>query len=94
MIQYIHEQNTINGNQNRKGSCIMADFIVTFKWYDTDTFCTNLCKADSADEAKAHYEKKYSNVNVREAKDWEVESYTRRGMPVTDLSKETVKNVQ
>ena len=72
----------------------MADFIVTFKWYDTDTFCTNLCKADSADEAKAHYEKKYSNVNVREAKDWEVESYTRRGMPVTDLSKETVKNVQ
>lgn len=30
---------------------------VTFRWYDTDTFCTNLAKGTEADIRK-HYENK------------------------------------
>ena len=58
-------------------------FMVSFRWYDTDTFCTNLCIAESAEKAREHYESKYRDVSVRDALKGEVETAKRKGMPVT-----------
>ena len=63
----------------------MAKFRVTFRWYDTDTFCTNICIADSEDTAREHYSKKYKDVTVRPAFDYEVEDAKRRGMPIVTV---------
>lgn len=63
----------------------MKYFMVSFRWYDTDTFCTNLCVAESAEKAREHYESKYSNVSVRDALKGEVETAKRKGMPVTTV---------
>lgn len=60
-------------------------FQVSFKWYDSNTYCTNMVIANSMDDAKSYYESKYSNVHIRSAKDWEIESARRKGMPFVNL---------
>lgn len=63
----------------------MKEFMVTFRWYDTDTFCTNLCIAESADKVREHYESKFSDVSVRPALKGEAETAKRKGMPVVTV---------
>ena len=53
--------------------------------YDKDVYCTNLCTADSKEQAEEHYSKEFEWVSVKAAADWEVDSYKRRGMPITTL---------
>lgn len=62
----------------------MKQFCVTFRWYDTNTFCTNICFADSEDAVREHYGK-YSDVSIRLAFDVEVEMAKKKGMPVITL---------
>ena len=59
-------------------------YVVSFM-YDKDVYCTNLCIADSKEQAEEHYSKKFEWVSVKAADDWEVDSYKRRGMPITTL---------
>lgn len=69
----------------------MKTFQATFKWYDTDTYCTNLCVAESEEEVREHYECKGCEVvSVKEAKDYEVESAKRKGMPIVKIVKNGV----
>lgn len=59
-------------------------FIVSFR-YSEKVHCTNLVLADSKEQAEEHYSKKYEWISVKAAADWEVDSYKRRGMPITKL---------
>ena len=59
-------------------------YVVSFM-YDKDVYCTNLCIADSKEQAEKHYSKEFEWVSVKAADDWEVDSYKRRGMPITTL---------
>ena len=60
-------------------------YLATFKWSDNGVYCTNLVLTDSEEKAEEHYSKKYEWVSVKAAADWEVNSYKRRGMPITTL---------
>ena len=62
-------------------------YTVTFRWYDTDTYCTNLVDADSAEAVAKHYEDKYGSkpISVKQANPWDVDSAKRKGMPIVTL---------
>ena len=55
-------------------------YIASFKWAD-HVFCTNMVLADDMEKAKANYAD-YEDVTIRPAESWEIESYSRKGMPV------------
>ena len=59
-------------------------YVVSFM-YDKNVYCTNLRTADSKEQAEEHYSKEFEWVSVKVADDWEVDSYKRRGMPITTL---------
>lgn len=59
-------------------------YVVSFM-YDKDVYCTNLCTADSKEQAEEHYSKEFEWVSVKATADWEVDSYKRRGVPITTL---------
>ena len=59
-------------------------YVVSFM-YDKDVYCTNLCTADSKEQAEEHYSNEFEWIRVKVADDWEVDSYKRRGMPITTL---------
>lgn len=62
---------------------MMKMYSVSFKWYDTDTYCTNLSKAENEETVRNHYESKGCKViSIKTASDYEVESAKRRGMPI------------
>ena len=60
----------------------MKYYNVTFKWYDTDTYCANIAKAESAEDVKAHYAKYDSNPTITEASAYDVTSAQERGKPI------------
>lgn len=60
----------------------MKYYNVTFKWYDTDTYCSNIAKAECAEDVKAHYTKYDSNPTITEASSYEVEAAKERGKPI------------
>lgn len=57
------------------------NYMVTFRWYDTDTFCTNICVASDEDAVREHYSK-YRDVSIRPASNYEYETAERKGMPI------------
>ena len=59
-------------------------FVVSFR-YSEKVYCTNLCLAESEEKAEEHYSEKYEWVSIKAATDGEVNSYKRRGMPITTL---------
>lgn len=60
----------------------MKYYNVTFKWYDTDTYCSNIAKAECAEDVKAHYTKYDSDPTITEASSYEVEAAKERGKPI------------
>lgn len=67
----------------------MNKFQVTFKWYDTDTYCTNICLAESEEIVREYYENKYKKVlSVGSITEAEFESQKRRGMPIVKIDGE------
>lgn len=59
-------------------------YLVSFKYSDK-VYCTNLCIAKSKEDADKYYSTKYSWVSVKDAAEWEVDMYKKRGMPVIEL---------
>lgn len=59
-------------------------FLVSFKYSDK-VYCTNLCTAEGAEDVEKHYRAEYDWVSVKEAAEWEVDTYKQRGMPVIKL---------
>lgn len=58
-------------------------YSVTFRFHDTDTYCSNLVFAFSEESAKKHYEKDGNHeVSVRPAESWEIEEAKRKGKPI------------
>lgn len=55
-------------------------FKVSFKYSDT-VYCSNIAKADTAEDVSTHYAK-YECVTVQEAAQHEVDAAMRKGMPV------------
>lgn len=67
----------------------MKRFQVTFKWYDTDTYCTNICEAESEEIVREYYEKKYNKVlSISSITDAEFESQKRKRMPIKKFDSE------
>ena len=60
----------------------MQYFNVTFKWYDTNTYCSNIAKANSVDDVKKHYSKFDENPVISVASARDVESARERGKPI------------
>lgn len=87
LVQYIEETEqtetkTETENDNEKGKNEMKYYNVTFKWYDTDTYCGNIAKAECVEDVKAHYAKYDSNPTITEASSHEVEAAKERGKPI------------
>ena len=59
-------------------------YLVSFK-YSESVFCSNLATAETAEDVKSYYSKKYDWVAVKDASPCDVESAKRKGMPVTDV---------
>lgn len=57
-------------------------FNVTFKWYDTDTYCSNIASAATADDVAAHYGSKYPWFDIQPATENDVNDAKRRGKPI------------
>lgn len=55
-------------------------FKVSFK-YSKTVYCSNIAKAETAEDVNAHYAK-YSWVDVQEAAQCEVDAAMRKGIPV------------
>lgn len=60
----------------------MEFFKVTFKWYDTDTWCSNIAMAETEAQVREHYMKFGGDTIVSAATNGEVEEAKRKGMPV------------
>ena len=71
---------------DKKGDLIMSKqaYKVTFRWYDSDTFCTNICIAESEDSARAEYSK-YKDVTLVKASESQVELAKKKGMPIVEV---------
>lgn len=64
----------------------MKLYNVTFKWYETDTFCSNLVKAETEEDISAYYRTKYGNDPIiTEASTYALEDAQRRGKPVVTV---------
>ena len=59
-------------------------YLVTFKWYETDTYCTNIAIAPDKDAVAGRYEK-YPWYCVTETDSDTTEMYMRRGMPIIEI---------
>ena len=60
---------------------------VTFRWYDTGTFCSNIAKAESPEDVKAYYSKFDPDPTITEATDRDVADAQRRGKPIALICK-------
>lgn len=54
---------------------------VSFRWYDTGTYCTNIASAASEADVIAHYAGR-EIVSITPASDYDVQDARRRGKPV------------
>ena len=59
-------------------------YSVTFKWYDSDLYCTNIVYTDTEDNIKEKYSK-YGECFVSKCSEDEVELAKRKGMPIVEL---------
>lgn len=60
-------------------------YIVTFRWYDTSTYCINIAIADNMKSVFEHYNKKSDYVTVNPADENIIESAKRKGMPIRKI---------
>lgn len=70
----------------------MKNYMVTFRWYDADVYCVNVCIADDEEKVRKYFSK-YSDVNIRPISDDEVTAAKRKGMPITILPVTVLTNV-
>lgn len=64
---------------------IYRTYKVTFRWYDTDTFCTNIAKGCKED-IEAHYNGKgHTILAIKEATIGEELEAERKGMPIVKI---------
>ena len=61
------------------------NYRVTFKFYDSDVYCTNICTADNEEKVKAYYNERHKVLAVSPAKEYELEEARRKGMPFITL---------
>lgn len=59
-------------------------YSVTFKWYDSDFYCTNIVYTDTEDNIKEKYSK-YGECFVSKCSEDEVETARRKCMPIVEL---------
>lgn len=58
----------------------------TYKWYDTNTYCTNLFESPDTESIADYLKKKgITDYDIYEVPDYEVESSKRKGMPYITL---------
>lgn len=56
---------------------------VSFKWSES-IYCTNIAHAETEQAVREHYSK-YSEVSVKEAKEYAVEDARRKNMPIIEI---------
>ena len=60
-------------------------YFVSFKWYDSTIFCSNIVLAESKDVVEKHYTEKYGWCSVHDIQCYELEEAKRKGMPIIKL---------
>ena len=61
----------------------MNYYSITFRWYDTNTYCSNIVIVANEDAARKHYENEGKEVvGISPASEYDVEDAQRRGKPV------------
>ena len=60
-------------------------FFVAFKWYNSNTYCTNIVIAENQDIVEQWYNKTYGWCHVRIAYSGEVETAKLKGMPIVKI---------
>lgn len=56
-------------------------FKATFRWYNTNTYCTNMALAESVEDVRAHYSK-HEVISISEASPYELKEAELKGMPI------------
>jgi hypothetical protein len=64
----------------------MYAWYVTYRWYDTDTYCANICYAENDTDVYRHYGM-HNYVHVRKADDAEIMAAKYKGMPIIKIEK-------
>lgn len=71
-----------NEGKVKKVLCMERFYNVSFKWSENScTYCSNIAKAESLEDVKAHYSK-YSEVTVTEATESDTREAERKGKPI------------
>lgn len=60
-------------------------YFVSFKWYDSTIFCSNIVLAENKDIVEKHYSEKYGWCSVRDIQCGELDEAKRKGMPIIKL---------
>lgn len=62
----------------------MTAYKVTFRWYDTDTYCTNLVYSKDYDKVAKEYNK-HEIISITEADESFVRMAKLKGMPIKTI---------
>ena len=60
-------------------------YLVSFKWYDSDIYCSNIVHAGNDQAVRDYYSSKYGWCAVYSAKDEDLRKARERGMPIIEL---------
>jgi len=60
-------------------------YFVSFKWYDSGIFCSNIALAENKEIVEKYYTEKYGWCDVRDIQCGEIDISKEKGMPVVEL---------
>lgn len=60
-------------------------YLVSFKWYDSDIYCSNIVHAGNDQAVRDYYSSKYRWCAVYSAKDEDLRKARERGIPIIEL---------
>ena len=60
-------------------------YLVSFKWYDSDVYCSNIVHAGNDQAVRDYYSSKYGWCAVYTAKYEDLRKARERGMPIIEL---------
>lgn len=65
----------------------MLSYLVTFRWHETDTWCSNIAKAKSEEAVRSYYQNTLHiiDIYINPLSSMEVEIYAERNMPIVTI---------
>ena len=60
-------------------------YLVSFKWYDSDIYCSNIVHAGNDQAVRDYYSSKYGWCAVYSANDEDLRKARERGIPIIEF---------